>query len=323
MIRRIDRVRWLGVVAVVAVLLTGCSDADVVATVNGEPIYEADVLAMRPEYQADMQDGRVDGDAFRQDLTQQIYRKAFEVAFKEDFGLDPPSAEEIRRFLDNPPQRYEASIARGEELGVSDEAFAVFAAQALMRETAVIRLIDQEVGLADLFASDPTAVTTACVAHILVATEAEAQQVLARLQAGEAFGELAQELSLDTASPEGVILDERSQSSCVRQANSFVPRFGDAVVAAPIQEPFGPFETTFGWHVILVIDRRSPSTEQEFLADPVLFLDPNIVSDAASLWFDAAVSNVEVDVRSKVGGWNPRTDGIPPPDDGIPNLPAL
>lgn len=315
--------RWLGVVAAAAVLLTGCSDADVIATVNGEPIYQAEVLAMRAEYSSDIEDGRVDGDAFRQDLTQQIYRKAFEAAFKEDFGLDPPSAEEIRQFLENPPQRYEASIARGKELGVSDEAFAVFASQALMRETAVTRVIDREVGLADLFADDPTAVTTVCVAHILVSTEAEAQQVLARLEAGESFGELATELSLDTASPEGVILDQRDQSSCVRQASSFVPRFGDAVVAAPVQQPFGPFETTFGWHVILVIDRRSPSTEQEFLADPVLFLDPNIVSDAASLWFDAAVSSVDIRVDSKVGAWNPRTDGIPPPDDGIPNLPGL
>ena len=46
----------------------------------------------------------------------------------------------------------------------------------------------------------PSESGVACVQHILVAEEAEAQAVLDRLEAGEAFGDVAAETSLDTQS---------------------------------------------------------------------------------------------------------------------------
>jgi len=88
--------------------------------------------------------------------------------------------------------------------------------------------------------------------HILVKTEAEANDVLAQLNKGAEFAKIAKEKSLDPGSKEnGGDLGWFSPAG-------MVPEFGDAVsklkkgatVAAPVQ-------TQFGWHVIKLNDSRA------------------------------------------------------------------
>lgn len=99
------------------------------------------------------------------------------------------------------------------------------------------------------------------VRHILVATEPEAQDVLAALEAGESFTELARALSLDTGSAANGGEYDWSPAS------GFVGPFADAVRGAVIGEFVGPVQTEFGYHVIQVRDRRevpmsAPALEQ-------------------------------------------------------------
>ena len=87
--------------------------------------------------------------------------------------------------------------------------------------------------------------------HILVETQAAAQQIIAELDAGADFAELAKEKSTGPSGPTGGDLGWFSPEQMVRP-------FSDAVAAlengAHTSEPV---QTQFGWHVILREDSRT------------------------------------------------------------------
>ena len=89
------------------------------------------------------------------------------------------------------------------------------------------------------------------VAHILVETEPEAKDVVAELQKGAKFADLAKARSKDPGSKDkGGDLDWNAPAN-------FVKPFSDAMVKAE-KGKFTPqpVQTQFGWHVILVEDVR-------------------------------------------------------------------
>lgn len=94
--------------------------------------------------------------------------------------------------------------------------------------------------------------------HILVATEEEAQDILAALEAGESFAGLAESASTDTGS--GANGGELGWSP----VTNFVGPFQDAVRDGEIGALFGPVQTEFGWHIIQIHGRemRTISDEQ-------------------------------------------------------------
>jgi peptidyl-prolyl cis-trans isomerase C len=89
------------------------------------------------------------------------------------------------------------------------------------------------------------------VRHILVEKEDEAKDVIAELQKGAKFDDLAKARSKDPGSKDrGGDLDWNAPAS-------FVKPFGDAMMKTP-KGKFTPqpVQTQFGWHVILVEDER-------------------------------------------------------------------
>ncbi|MBZ0300336.1 MAG: peptidylprolyl isomerase [Anaerolineae bacterium] len=86
--------------------------------------------------------------------------------------------------------------------------------------------------------------------HILVATEEEAQDILAALQAGDSFAGLAQASSTDTGS--GATGGELGWTP----VTDFVNPFADAVTDGDLGALIGPIQTEFGWHIIQVHDRE-------------------------------------------------------------------
>lgn len=135
---------------------------------------------------------------------------------------------------------------------------------------------------------DPAAVgvpNLLCSRHILVETESEAEEVLARLGAGEAFGDLAAELSLDPGSGAS-----GGDLGCVIEG-SFVPEFEGAAYSAGAGE-VAVAESSFGFHVIEVLSAGPAVAEHHQDAAPE-------VLDSA---MDQAVEAARRTARAEVDG---------------------
>jgi peptidyl-prolyl cis-trans isomerase C len=95
--------------------------------------------------------------------------------------------------------------------------------------------------------------------HILVKTEAEAASIIDQLNKGADFATLAKKYSTDPGAASGGDLGYFGR-------NDMVPAFAAAAFALqPGQYTKTPVKTEFGWHVILVEDRRTkqPPTFEE------------------------------------------------------------
>ena len=87
-------------------------------------------------------------------------------------------------------------------------------------------------------------------AHILVDSEAKANELKAELAKGAKFADLAKANSTDTGSgAQGGDLGWFGLGAMVKP-------FEDAVVAAKVGEVTGPIKSDFGWHLILVSETR-------------------------------------------------------------------
>lgn len=84
--------------------------------------------------------------------------------------------------------------------------------------------------------------------HILVPTDADAQEVLKRLKAGEDFAKVAKEVSKDPGS-EGGELGWFTK-------DRMVPEFADAAFKLDTGQTSEPVKSQFGWHVIQVEEKR-------------------------------------------------------------------
>jgi peptidyl-prolyl cis-trans isomerase C len=95
--------------------------------------------------------------------------------------------------------------------------------------------------------------------HILVKTEAEAKAIIAELDKGADFAELAKKDSIDPGAKSGGDLGYFGHDDMVKE-------FADAAFALPVGEyTRTPIKTQFGWHVIKVEDHRvkaPPSFEE-------------------------------------------------------------
>jgi parvulin-like peptidyl-prolyl isomerase len=94
-------------------------------------------------------------------------------------------------------------------------------------------------------------------AHILVASEIEANDITERLSDGEEFETLAAELSLDPSAYKGGDLGWFGP-------NQLELAFEDTAKATPIGEISSPVQTDYGWHLIKVYARTEVAmTAQE------------------------------------------------------------
>ena len=95
--------------------------------------------------------------------------------------------------------------------------------------------------------------------HILVASEDQAKDIIAQLNKGADFATLAKKYSKDPGAADGGDLG-------FFKKDEMVPAFADAAFALkPGQFTQTPVHTQFGWHVILVVEKRqapAPSFEQ-------------------------------------------------------------
>jgi parvulin-like peptidyl-prolyl isomerase len=157
------------------------------------------------------------------------------------------------------------------------------------------------------------------ISHILVESDAEANDVLAQLDAGAEFAELAREQSTDpTAQAAAGFLD------CFREG-AYVAEFEAAVAEAAVGAMVGPVETEFGWHVILVEARPPLEGVRAQIAEA-------LAGRAQQEAFQEILDNADVELDSRYGTWvvdeagarvQPPEAERPDPPDEDPELPEL
>ena len=294
--------------AAAAVLAVACSDTSVVATVDDSAIDEAEVTALRYSYS---EGTGYNAEAFRVDLTNMIYVEAQKNAAEQDFGLtnlDDPAA--ISAKIENPTPDEAAifeSVAADPDR--TDATARAVAEQLIIRDAVSAELANDEAFLTDVYENKPELVSEVCARHILVATPEEAEDVKARLDAGEDFAALSAEVSLDTGTIGG-------QLPCPTPAGNYVQEFSHASATIPIGEISAPVPSEFGWHIIVVDERTGPETAQALIADPMAYLHISAVSDLWIPWVNGAIRTADVTVASQVGSWASDSFGILPPPTG-------
>lgn len=152
-------------------------------------------------------------------------------------------------------QHYNESLNQRERIMLENET-RNFVANAALMAAAEAATGEENLQLAyDAFVAEfgqgePT--TEYNAAHILVRTEEEIQTVVAELESGRDFAEVAREFSLDGSSAAGGDLDWFGEGVMIEP-------FEQAVMALEPGEVSAPVETRFGWHVILLKETRVAS----------------------------------------------------------------
>ncbi|GMG81104.1 peptidylprolyl isomerase [Paralimibaculum aggregatum] len=167
-------------------------------------------------------------------------------------------------------------------------------ADTYMREAMAEKITEETIAAAyEARYADAEPVAEINAAHILLETEEAAAALRAELEAaGEAadFGEAAREHSIGPSK-------ERGGDLGWFVATDMVPEFAEPAFALEVGDISEPVQTTFGWHLILVKDRRTRA------APPIEEVREEIVRGLA----EAAQQEVITDTREAVAIAMPET----------------
>lgn len=153
----------------------------------------------------------------------------------------------------------------------------------------IVELQAREIALAAVLkATAPANAGNPCASHILVATQDEANQVVADLKGGADFATEAKAKSTDPGSK-----DKGGDLGCVDPTN-YVQGFADAVKTAPVGQIVGPVQSSFGWHVIKVTGYEADGDQ--------------LAQDKLKTGLGAA----RITVDQRVGTWDPQKLSITP-----------
>lgn len=291
-----------------AVVTAACSGpaGEQVATVDGVVITAEDVSELFGSETIPIDTN------FRMAAFRLVVLDILERGFEEDFDteIDDAAVEEMYQgFLDDIEAQ---GLTVAEAFGIPDatENMVMFDARlTVIRDETVIALASDPALVADLqtlLATSPELLTTVCARHILSPTEDAALEVIDRLERGDAFADVATEVSLDAA-PGGDL-------GC-STPGSYVAPFAEATMAADVGEIYGPVATDFGFHV-LIVDERIMPTADDLAAAPADYLPIEQKQALWGDWFNGHLAAAEIDVNPKFGVWDPATLRIVAPPEG-------
>lgn len=247
---------------------SGASDADpVVAQINGAPLLQSEVKEaignLPPQYQANIES-----------VLPTLIERLIDFRLMSDAGRAQGLATDAEVL---------ARLARLESAVIRDVYLERHLESAVTDEKLRARYDEQQAARG--------ATEEVQARHILLATEEEAQATIAELDAGADFAELAKERSTGPSGPQGGDLGFFS-------AEQMVPPFSEAAFALqPGEYSKAPVQTRFGFHVILVEQRRAvepPSFEAEKPALSDELRDEAVQAMVAELREKATVEMVKV-----------------------------
>ncbi len=156
---------------------------------------------------------------------------------------------------------------------------------------------------------DPTVYATRCFSHILVATQAESTAIAAQLASGSDFATIAKAKSTDTGS--GANGGDITSGTCQSKTTidgQYVKEFSAAVDAAKLNVPTAPFQSQYGWHIVLVTKVEQPAF------DTVKDAVSSTVMAAGNPKFQAfekdAYAKAKIQIDPRYGVWDPTTNSV-------------
>ncbi len=159
-----------------------------------------------------------------------------------------------------------------------------------------------------LYEKSPSLTGALCARHIVVKKKTTADRILRRLAAGDDFVALAKKYSIEPAAKTtggalgGQTADGKPTPcmSILEYQQGFDPAFTAGAIAAKAGVPYGPVQSSFGWHVILLEkwDAVADAALEIVKAQP----GPNL----ATGW----LANADISVDPAYGRWSPATGSI-------------
>lgn len=296
----------LSILLVLAALgLAACgSGGGVAATVNGVDIRVSDVEGL-----LDPADGAtIPKEEFAGALGFLVQQQIVSEAAEADFGIVIEDSEidaEANTIFEEAQGEGQTKEEFLEAQGITEDLLRRFAhSQLLVGEISELLEADvEEPTQQEIDGVISEAEALYCASHILVATEQEATDVAARLEAGEEFAALAGELSTDTGSGA-----QGGDIGC-SAPDVYDPAFAAALTAAEVDVPTDPVESQFGWHIILLREDEVPTADEARAT-----LTSEAVNEAANTWFTDQFEKAEVSVDSEYGTWQatPTPQVVPP-----------
>lgn len=302
----------LVVIAAFAISACGSGSGVVAGTVDGVDVTVGDVESL-----LDPAEEAITKEQFARFLAFAIQWNVINDKAEEDYGVtvtDAEVLEEADRIFGEVAQDGESREDFLSSRGITEKFFQQIARQGLLEDQIRDSLGEgapapTEEELQEQLNLFKAPLTTACVSHILVATEEEAADVFDRLAAGEDFGELAVELSTDTGSGanNGIL-------PC-GTLDTYVAPFRDAALVAPVGEVYDTaVESQFGFHVMLVTDRQDVD-EADLPTDEEVADAARSASVTVELneWFLQAMEEAQVTVGEEYGTWQANPPTVVPP----------
>jgi len=289
-----------------ALTLAACGGGSgaVAATVNGADITVSDVEALIDTGE----ESTIPKETFTQFLGFDIQWRIVGEAAEEEFDIvvtDEEAASEADAIFEENGQ----DLTREEFLqtnGVTEQFLLEVARQQLL-DTQIRGVLTDDVEpptQEEIDGAIAEAEALFCASHILVATEPEATDALARIEGGEEFAAVAAEVSTDTGSGA-----QGGDLGC-SPPDRFVAEFADALTTAEVDVPTDPVESEFGFHIILLREDEVP-TEDEVIEG----LTAQGVGEATNAWFIDKVEAAEVSVDESYGTWQTNPPQVVPPTE--------
>jgi len=198
-------------------------DSKVVATVNGEPIFQSELDDYRTARH--IPPGRADDKKLLDDLVTQ--KVVYQNAIKEKLDKDPKIAKELAQM------RTRILLSAAVRKAMSD-----------------IKVTEQELHAEYDKLKQGMDSTEYKASHILVKDEAQAKKIIAQLGKGADFADLAKKYSTDPSSKKGGELGWFNPKQMVPQFSQALSQLEKGSYTKV------PVKTRFGWHIIKLEDKR-------------------------------------------------------------------